>query len=128
MKNKKIETNENKTEVVLEDETKIYVCECCGGRNIQIEAWVDGNTKKYISDIDDSWCDDCQEHNYFDTLEEYKEKMLKWWQSLNPDEKKRLSDSSEDPDSWWESRSFDQRRTLYKEIVWDKNDDDDDDL
>ena len=49
------------TEKKEEDESQINVCECCGSRDIQIRAWVDGNTNEHISDIDDSdddfWCD-----------------------------------------------------------------------
>ena len=57
------------TEREEEDESQINVCECCGSRDIQVRAWVDGNTNEYISDIDDSdddfWCDSCEEAHYF---------------------------------------------------------------
>lgn len=37
----------------------------CGGTNIQVQAWVDANTDRYISDISDDvecWCEDCMKH------------------------------------------------------------------
>lgn len=42
-----------------------YVCSVCGGTSIQVQAWVDANTHKYISDIHDDiecWCEDCMRH------------------------------------------------------------------
>lgn len=67
------------TEREEEDESQINVCECCGSRDIQVRAWVDGNTNEYISDIDDSdddfWCDSCEEAHYFVSMKEYKERM-----------------------------------------------------
>lgn len=37
-------------------------CKNCGGTNVEITAWIDPNTNKFISDIDDSaaWCNDCE--------------------------------------------------------------------
>lgn len=42
----------------------MLVCSKCGGKNIQVLAWIDANTNEYISDytdgdINDNWCDDC---------------------------------------------------------------------
>lgn len=39
-----------------------YVCNECGGSNIQIEAYIDPNTNEYISDIDtnECWCENCK--------------------------------------------------------------------
>ncbi len=47
-------------------------CSECGGTNIQIQAWVDANTNEYVSDadLDDAWCDDCEEHVDIATLPE----------------------------------------------------------
>ena len=43
-----------------------YCCSECGSTNIQIQAWVNANTHKYISDILDNntecWCEDCSKH------------------------------------------------------------------
>ena len=48
------------------------VCSECKGNNIQIKTWVDANTKKCTTDdgdeIDDNWCEDCEEHVDFDTV------------------------------------------------------------
>ena len=45
-------------------EPEPLVCSVCGGRNVQIRAWIDPNTDDYIGDCedDDAWCDDCGEH------------------------------------------------------------------
>ncbi len=51
-------------------------CPECGGTNIQIMAWVDANTNKYCSDVnnpaetEDTWCEDCEDHTGFLTLPE----------------------------------------------------------
>ena len=39
----------------------IYVCDACGSRKIEIQAWVDANNAEYLSDVDDDdtdckWC------------------------------------------------------------------------
>lgn len=42
-----------------------YVCSVCGSTNIQVQAWVDANTNRYVSDINDDvecWCEDCGKH------------------------------------------------------------------
>lgn len=49
----------------------MLVCEECGGKNIQIMAWVNANTHEYIEDgwseVQDNWCDDCESHvNFID--------------------------------------------------------------
>jgi hypothetical protein len=112
------------TEREEEDESQINVCECCGSRDIQVRAWVDGNTNEYISDIDDSdddfWCDSCEEAHYFVSMKEYKERMYQWWKHLDLEENKRLSGDAEDLDAWWNSLSFDQQRELYKKNYWDE--------
>lgn len=45
--------------------TSQYVCSVCGGTNIQVQAWVDANTNRYISNINNNaecWCEDCMEY------------------------------------------------------------------
>lgn len=53
----------------------MLVCEQCGGKNIQILAWVDANTYEYRSggcgEEDDRWCEDCQEHVTFVDEDEF---------------------------------------------------------
>ena len=42
-----------------------YVCSECGSPNVQIQAWVNANTNRYVSDLYDSgecWCEDCEKH------------------------------------------------------------------
>lgn len=56
-------------------------CSECGGTHVQVMAWVDANTNKYCSDvntpleIDDTWCEDCEEHTGLLTLKELWDKL-----------------------------------------------------
>ena len=45
----------------------MVVCSECGCKNIEVRAWVDANTNKFISDFEDTdgWCQDCGEHMTF---------------------------------------------------------------
>ena len=53
-----------------------YYCCTCGSDQIQVMAWVDANTNKYICDVnnplerEDVWCEDCEEHSEIATLGE----------------------------------------------------------
>jgi len=51
------------------------VCSQCGGKNVQIHAWVDANTNKYIGDDmwddGDTWCEDCEDHTGLVMKSEY---------------------------------------------------------
>lgn len=55
---------------------KTLYCPQCGGTNVQVMAWVDANTNEYCSDvntppeIEDTWCDDCEDHTGLRTLKE----------------------------------------------------------
>ncbi len=57
----------------------MLVCEECGGKNIQVLAWVDANTNKYKDEGPDlgltkSWCDDCEDHTPLIKEDEYSDK------------------------------------------------------
>ena len=61
----------------------IYVCDACGSKQIEIQAWVDANNSEYLSDVDDddvdkNWCAGCEEHFRFCSLSDYKQKMQDW--------------------------------------------------
>ena len=48
------------------DDDDVYVCDACGSRKIEIQAWVDANNAEYLSDVDDDdtdckWCADCEQ-------------------------------------------------------------------
>lgn len=64
-------------------EPSVLVCQECGSREIQMMAWVDPNTLEYVSSIDadsdDQWCDACQEHVWFCSLEEFGDNLDAWW-------------------------------------------------
>lgn len=50
-----------------------YCCSVCKGTNVQVLAWVDANTNKFVTDYQDDgecWCEDCDE---LTSLEETKE-------------------------------------------------------
>lgn len=51
------------------------VCSQCGGKNVQIRAWIDANTNKYIGDAvcddGDTWCEDCEDHTGLVMKSEY---------------------------------------------------------
>lgn len=49
----------------------MWVCEQCGGKNIEVKAWIDANDDKVLDlcpgdgDLKDQWCRDCDKHVYF---------------------------------------------------------------
>lgn len=59
----------------------ILYCSGCGGTHVQVMAWVDANTYKYKEtinmpvEVDDCWCEDCEEHVELLTLEQLWEKF-----------------------------------------------------
>lgn len=55
-----------------------FVCNECGGRNIQIRGWVDPNTNEYISDCDDDecWCEDCDKETNYIRENEYRSSSI----------------------------------------------------
>lgn len=48
----------------------VLYCPFCGGTNVQLMTWVNPNTNEYCSDVEDTWCDDCEEHTSLATLKE----------------------------------------------------------
>lgn len=56
-------------------------CPECGGTNVQVMAWVDANTNKFCSnvndpvEVEDTWCEDCEDHTGLATLTELWEKF-----------------------------------------------------
>lgn len=53
------------------------VCSVCGGKNVQIKAWIDPNVNETIDDSyfddEDTWCDDCKNHTGLITESEFLE-------------------------------------------------------
>lgn len=97
-----------------DDESRIEVCECCGGRDIAPEPYDDGWSTR-------TWCPDCEEEHHGTNLKEYKETIDAWWDSLDGDTARHLSRGAEDCRVWWHSLSFDQQRKLYKKVFWDND-------
>jgi hypothetical protein len=54
-----------------------FVCSQCGKPDIEQKAWVNPNTDEVLDscsdgDIQDNWCNVCEEHNLFITYKEFK--------------------------------------------------------
>ena len=49
----------------------MWICEQCGGKNIEMKAWIDANDNRVLDlcssdgDPEEQWCRDCNEHVYF---------------------------------------------------------------
>jgi hypothetical protein len=42
---------------------EMFVCEKCGGTNIEIKVWIDPNTREHLYDADEpAWCEDCEKN------------------------------------------------------------------
>lgn len=110
----------------------ILVCDYCGSRQIEIQAWVNANSSEYLSDVDDDdtdckWCCQCSESQNFCTLSEYKQKMENWWKDLDFITMEAITGlheadySSEDGsqsfidvcNDWWNGQDYDTQRGLY---------------
>lgn len=96
-----------------EDEIRIEVCECCGGRNIAPEPYDDWSLR--------TWCPDCEDEHYTTNLKEYKATIDTWWDSLDDATTELLSREAENRRAWWRSLTFDQQRELYKKVFWDED-------
>lgn len=66
----------------MEKSLNTLYCSECGGTNIQIRAWVDANTHECYGvvngpflEIDDCWCDDCEDNVNLCTLKELWDKF-----------------------------------------------------
>ena len=46
------------------DDSKVLVCEECGSRQVEIQAWIDANTEMFVCDTahdrDGKWCEECK--------------------------------------------------------------------
>ena len=76
-------------------ESSVLVCQECGSREIQMMAWVDPNTLEYASsidaDADDQWCEACQEHVWFCSLEEFGDNLDAWWLAVDFPKMERIT-------------------------------------
>ena len=117
----------------MSEERDLWVCEICGSTDIQTQAWVDPNIHEYIGetgiDRDDNWCGECEEHNYFCTKTEFIERMEAWWGDTDFPTMEKVTNLRQDDFSpedgyqdfvdacnkWWEAKSYDEKRTIYKE-------------
>ena len=116
--------------VALDDD--VYVCDACGSKQIEIQAWVDANNAEYLSDVDDDdtdckWCADCEQSQNFCTLSDYKQRMQDWWKDLDFITLESITGlheanySSEDGsqsfidacNDWWNGQDYDTQRKLY---------------
>jgi len=67
--------NKNNTATPKEPGLNTLVCKECGGNNIQGKEWRYVHSGKFAGDSsnddDDNWCDDCEAHIEFVTIDEY---------------------------------------------------------
>ena len=115
------------------NDDEIVVCEGCGSDNIQTQAWVDPNARTFIGttgiDRYDNWCDECEDHQPFCTLKEFKERMEEWWNSLDANQMEQITGCRQDKcpagdnhqgfaetcNEWWENKGYDEKRKIWKE-------------
>lgn len=115
-------------------EPEIIVCEECGSRDIQQQAWIDPNSAVYISvmtsDRSANWCEQCEEHVWFCTRYEFRQTMQAWWNSLSFTQRERITglqreDFSPDDDGdrdflaacndRWCLLDYEQQRKVWKQ-------------
>ena len=115
------------------NDDEIVVCEGCGSDNIQTQAWVDPNARTFIGttgiDRYDNWCDECEDHQPFCTLKEFKERMEEWWNSLDANQMEQITGCRQDKcpagdnhqgfaetcNEWLENKGYDEKRKIWKE-------------
>ncbi len=121
----------------------ILVCDSCGSRQIEIQAWVDANSSEYLSDVDDDdtdckWCAECNENQNFCTLSEYKQRMDNWWRNLDFISMETITGlheadyASEDGsqsfvdacNDWWNALDYDTQRAYIENTNLDIYDND----
>lgn len=120
-------------EECLSKEPSVLVCERCGSREIQMMAWVDPNTSECTStidaDSDDRWCDTCQEHVWFCSLAEFRQRLDAWWESTDHSKKEEITGLCrtdfpagddcrafvEACNAWWREHDYEGRRALWME-------------
>ena len=113
------------------DDSKVLVCEECGSRQVETQAWIDANTEMYICDTahdcDGKWCEECEENVDFCSLEEFKQIMQSWWTGndirtlegiTGLKETDYLSNNSSQTfagatDKWWYNLDYDGKRNVY---------------
>ena len=113
------------------DDSKVLVCEECGSRQVETQAWIDANTEMYICDTahdcDGKWCEECEENVDFCSLEEFKQIMQGGWTGndirtlegiTGLKETDYLSNNSSQTfagatDKWWYNLDYDGKRNVY---------------
>ena len=114
------------------NDDEIVVCEGCGSDNIQTQAWVDPNARTFIGttgiDRYDNWCDECEDHQPFCTLKEFKERMEEWWNSLDANQMEQITGCRQDKcpagdnhqgfaetcNEWWENKRVPAFRIVFQ--------------
>lgn len=113
------------------DDSKVLVCEECGSRQVEIQAWIDANTEMFVCDTahdrDGKWCEGCKENVNFCSLEEFKQKMQVWWVGTDFGTLENITGLKETDHfpgngsqafadavkKWWDSLDYDGKRDLY---------------
>lgn len=106
-------------------------------------AWVDPNTLEYVSsidaDADDQWCDACQEHVWFCSLEEFGGYLDAWWLAVDFPKMERITGLSaanypaddggqaflDACDAWWKTLDYERQRASLNSTAaaetWEKS-------
>ena len=97
------------------------------------DGMVDPNTLKYASSIDadsdDQWCDACQEHVWFCSLEEFGDNLDAWWLAVDFPTMERITGLSaanypaddgrqaflDACNTWWKTLDYERKRTIWME-------------
>ncbi len=113
------------------DDSKVLVCEECGSRQVEIQAWIDANTEMFVCDTahdrDGKWCEECEENVDFCSLEEFKQIMQSWWTGndirtlegiTGLKETDYLSDNGSQAfadavKKWWDNQDYNGKRNVY---------------
>lgn len=114
------------------EHSDVLVCEECGSIHIEVQAWVNANTDEFISDVENDnngqWCNECENHTGFCSLDKFKQKMQHWWESaddktferttglkkIDYPPKNGLGEFIGACNEWWNSLDYEDKRTIYK--------------
>ncbi len=103
-------------------------CAECGSTEVAYQAWLDGNTDRFLSgpnDRDDLWCDVCMENtSQVRESELMRNTVEPWWEQQTTDKQReavtglRADDYDDFQDYchiWWNRQSNDEKIRLWRQ-------------